>query len=183
MTEGKAAKAKDSKALMPAPPSQTQPDAEDGDAGQYFVANTGEQNDEHIEQLVTDVVDAFWLIPDDMAKVAKQVRVLSAGICPYVHRTRNQRSHLVRVGPPRAPSTWRTHCGWAFASTMFELTATPLGSKCRRCFKPQGGSTHQGAEEETTSTTTSASEGADAERVAILIPDAAYNANFVQHVQ
>ena len=106
---------------------------------------------EEIADLKWEISILRQMVADDIDNLGKQVDILRGERVAYVYRTSRRRTHVVRVGPPAKPKSWRADCGWCFAFSRFALTHEPLPLKCLRCFKEQRTDANDTLEDGTTS--------------------------------
>ena len=77
------------------------------------------------------------LVDDDVTTIKNNVNLLGgrAGAC--VQADGYDRIHRIAVGPPAAPIRWKTKCGWAFASSSYQVVEYVDESRCGTCFRTQ----------------------------------------------
>ena len=75
------------------------------------------------------------LVDDDISAIKNNLAKLTASKDAFVQADDYDRRHLVTVGPPAAPIKWRTHCGWRFAASRYQVVDDVIAERCGLCFR------------------------------------------------
>ena len=93
--------------------------------------------EEYMNEVDGDFAIFKQLVADDIAELQAKIAVFPRFCESHIRRSPRRRWHKVATGPSLGPLSWRTRCGWAFASSAYEVAQVnppTTGVLCRRCF-------------------------------------------------